>query len=280
MRPLLPLAAAALLLACGHVRPGPTSAATATATATPTPAPTSTADAPTPTPTAPPPNPNAIQAKARADVLVSRARVLREAGDVAGAMARLEAALQVASGSEGARLELADLLVADGRDLDRAEALLAPVRDAGDGRLCLVLGRLAEARGDDAGAVAAYGEALAVADDPDVRLRRALALERLGRPGEAVAELERLRADRPTDPVARGRLAELYEAAGRLHEAEAELRWLAELQPERATGWDRLARFYERTGRQREAREAAGRARATAGVRPERALRPLLPSKS
>jgi predicted Zn-dependent protease len=146
--------------------------------------------------------------------------------------------------------------------------------------MCLVLARLAEARGDDEGAAAAFALALASVDDPEARLRRALALNRLGRKGEATVELERVRVDRPTDALARGRLAELYEAVGRSREAEAELRWLADLQPERAAGWDRLARFYERGGRHREAREAADRARAASGARPERALRPLLPSRS
>ena len=189
------------------------------------------------------------------------------------------AAFEAAPESEEVRLELADLLIVDGGDLDRAEALLASVHPAGDGRLFLVLGRLADARGNDEGAAAAYGEALAVLDDPDARLRRALALERLGRRGEAIAELERLRPDRPSDPFVRGRLADLYEGTGRFHEAEAELRWLAELAPDRAAGWNRLARFYDRTGHPREAREAAARARATGG-RQERALRPLLPSRS
>jgi len=235
--------------------------------------------APTPFPVAPPPAAPPTPAPARADVLVARARALRAEGDVASARARLEAAFEAAPESDEVRLELADLLVVDGGDLDRAEALLVPVRPAGDGRLFLVLGRLADARGDDEGAVVAYGEALAVLDDPNARLRRALALERLGRRGDAIAELERLRPDRPSDPFVRGRLAELYEGTGRLHEAEAELRWLAGLAPDRAAGWERLARFYDRTGHPREAREAAAKARAVGG-RQERALRPLLPSRS
>jgi predicted Zn-dependent protease len=214
----------------------------------------------------------------RPDVLVARARVLRAEGDVAGAQARLELALVVAPGDDDARIELADLLVADGRDLSRAEELLAGVVGPPTPRLHLVVARLAEARGDDGRAAAEYALALAEGDDPDARLRLALALERLGRLDEATAELERVRAARPDDLVARARLAERYEAAGRLDEAEAELRSLAEEDPERAAGWDRLARFYQRIGREKDARAAAERAR-TAAARPERDLRPLLPSR-
>jgi predicted Zn-dependent protease len=206
-------------------------------------------------------------------VLLARARALRADGDVAGARARLEAAHRADPAAPEVRLELADLLVADGQELDRAGALLDGLPDS-DGRLSLVRARLCEARTDDAGAAVAYGAALAVADDPDARLRRALALERLGRMGE-----ERRRATRPGDVFARAHLGDAYEDVGRRKEAEAELRFVAEAQPDRPSGWLRLARFYERAGRPHEAKEAAERARALGGARPERALRPLLPSK-
>jgi predicted Zn-dependent protease len=225
----------------------------------------------TPAPAPPPAQPSP-------EVLVARARTLRAEGDVAGAQARLEVALLVAPGHDDARIELADLLVADGRELSRAEALLAGVTAPLTPRLHLVGARLAEARGDDARAAAEYALALDGEDDPDARLRRALALERLGQLEEATAELERVRAARPGDLVTRARLAERYEAAGRLAEAEGELRSLAEEDAARAAGWERLARFYERIGRERDARAAAGRAR-TAAARPERELRPLLPSR-
>jgi predicted Zn-dependent protease len=256
------LAASLALAACATRSPARRPAGPPQAAAPP-------ADAP-PTPAAP--------AQPRPDVLVARARVLRAEGDVAGAQARLELALVVAPGDTDARVELADLLVADGRELSRAEELLAGVAGPPSPRLHLVAARLAEARGDDGRAAAEYALALADEDDPDARLRRALALERLGRLDEATAELERVRAARPGDVVARALLAERYEAAGRLDAAETELRALAEADPERAAGWERLARFYQRIGRQKDARAAAGRAR-TAAARPERELRPLLPSR-
>ncbi len=213
----------------------------------------------------------------RPDVLVARARTLRAEGDAAGARARLETALGAAPANDDARLELADLLLADGKDLDLAAALLAGVR-ASSPRAHLLSARLAELRGDDASAAAAYALALDAADDADVRLRRALALDRLGRAGEAIAELERVRAAQPDDAIARGRLAALYEGAGRLHEAEAEYRAVAEARPERAQGWEDLARFCERAGRPAEARSAHERARAARGTASARELRPLLPS--
>jgi tetratricopeptide (TPR) repeat protein len=213
-------------------------------------------------------------------VLVARARALRTEGDVVGARARLETALEVSSMDDDARLELADLLVTQGEDLVRAADLLLTVPDVGV-QVHLVRARLAEAQGDDLVAAAEYRLALAVADadDPDARLSRALALERLGRDGEALEELERVRTARPADVVTRAHLAERYEAAGRAAEAEGELRYLAELTPGRASGWERLARFYERAGRERDARSARERARALV-QRSERTLRPLLPSRN
>lgn len=209
--------------------------------------------------------------------LLSRARVLRAQGDTARAQSRLEAALAIAPGSDEVRLELADLLACDGRELDRASQLLYSIPARDGARWSLVAGRLAELRGDDRGTAEGYAVALAAADDPDVRFRRALALERLGRAEEATAELERVRRSRPDDALVSARLGDRYEAAGRLREAEVELRAAAEAQPERAAGWERLARFYERAGRAADARGALARAR-DAGARSGRPLRPLLPS--
>jgi tetratricopeptide (TPR) repeat protein len=208
---------------------------------------------------------------------LARARTLRAEGDTPAARARLEIALFVAPAYDDARLELADLLLADGAELDRAAELLAGVR-APHARAWLLAGRLAELRADDANAADAYARALEARDDPEVRLRRALALDRLGRPAEAIRELERVRAARPDDAIARARLAALYEGAGRRREAEAEYRALAQARPRRAQGWEELAGFYERAGRRAEARAARERARqARAGG--ARELRPLPPSR-
>lgn len=93
---------------------------------------------------------------------------------------------------DAARLGEAARLLADGVGLDHAAALLAGVSAGAPGRE-LLLGQLAELRGDDAVAAEAYGRALDQAEDPEVRLRRALALERLGRGAEVAEELSRLR---------------------------------------------------------------------------------------
>jgi predicted Zn-dependent protease len=118
---------------------------------------------------------------------------------------------------------------------------------------------------------------LAVADDPERRLRRALALEQLGRDAEAIVELERLREAEPSRAAARVRLAERYEAVGRLTESETELRELARERADRPEGWRRLAAFCVRHGFTESARGAEARAR-EAEARPRRELRPLLPA--
>lgn len=212
------------------------------------------------------------------DSLLAEARALLAAGDGARARARLEEALAAAPARDDVRLDLADLLIADGQDLGRAETVLAGVRRrAVSARWDLACAQVAELRGDDEAAQAAYGRALLVVEDTDVRLRRAVALERLGRADEAARELERARAARPNDLAVRTRLAETYEAVGRIAEAEVELAAAARAAPERAAGWTRLARFYERNGRSADAERADAKARAAG--RPARSLRPLLPSR-
>jgi predicted Zn-dependent protease len=259
VKKLLALLPAVLVLSCGHGSPRPAAGPPAPAA---------------------PPAATATRSPERAEILFLRAEALRAEGDLPGARARLEDALGADPESRGVRLELADVLVAEGVEPERAGPLLDGLVETGDGRVSLVRARACEALGDDAGAAAAYQDVLAVADDPEARLRRALALGRLGRTAEEIAELERLRTARPGDAFARAQLGDAYEDAGRRREAEAELRWVAEAQPDRPTGWLRLARFYERTGRPREARDAAERARASGGARHDRSLRPLLPSRN
>lgn len=263
----------------------PAPAASATSAPPAAPAPAGTADA-TPPAAAPAPAPPAAAPEAspssprrpRIDVLVSRAEQLRADADLEGARELLEAAHALAPGSAEARLALADLLVADGRELDRAAALIAGAPEAAAvPRRRVLAGRLAELRGDDAAAATEYAAALELGADAEVRVRRALALERLGRGDEALLELHRASRERPGDALVRARLAERYEAAGLLPAAEAELVAAAEAAPDRAAGWDRLARFYARTHREDKARAAEAKARAAAGKR-ERVLRPLLPS--
>jgi len=231
-----------------------------------------------PPPAPPPPSPPAPAPQVDAGALRADALALRAAGDLEGARAKLELALTAAP-SDALRLDVADLLVADGGDLDRAGVLVADVRNRdADVRFDVLSARVAELRGDDAAAAGAYARAISRAEDADLRLRLASALERLGRTAEAARELERVRALRPDDPSVRERLAEAYEADGRISEAEAAWVTAAAATPERAAGYERLARFYERLGRRDAAERAEARARAITR-QGERALRPLLPSK-
>jgi predicted Zn-dependent protease len=124
---------------------------------------------------------------------------------------------------------------------------------------------------------AACARHLQRADDPALRLRRALALEQLGRNAEAIAELERVVAADPGQAAARARLAERYEAMGRFDDAEIELQALAQATPGRPEGWRRLAAYYARQGLTENARAAEARAH-DAEARPPRDLRPLRPS--
>jgi len=212
----------------------------------------------------------------RPEALLDRARRLRAAGDHEGARKRLEQAAVIAPDDAEVCFALADLLIADGAEPDRAEAMLSAL-PAATPRRDEELGRLAEQRGDFAAAEVAYARHLAKGPDPQVQLRRALALEKLGRRAEAIDELERLRAVAPGDMVVRVRLAELYEEAGRLTEAEAELRALAEASPSRPEGWRRLAALCTRQGFTEKARAAEARAH-DAEARPKRDLRPLRPT--
>ncbi len=103
-----------------------------------------------------------------------------------------------------AALDEAARLLADGVDLPMVVRLLEQ-GTPGDPRRDVLAGQLAELTGDDAAAEAAYRRALAVSDDDEVRLRRALVLERLGRGEEARADLERLRAARPASAATPGK---------------------------------------------------------------------------
>jgi len=212
----------------------------------------------------------------RATEAVGKARLQRAAGNVAAAEGWLEAALASDPRSVAARLDLAELLVATGGDAERAAALLSGLPE-GDARRDDVLGRLAELRGDAVVAEAAYARSLALREDPEVRFRRALLLDALGRHAELVPELEKVRAARPDEAAARAKLATLYEEAGRNQETEAELRWLAE-HGDRPEPWRRLSAFLARTGKGAQAKAAEARAAELEPQQARRSLRPLPPS--
>jgi thioredoxin-like negative regulator of GroEL len=211
--------------------------------------------------------------------MLREAIAARAAGDVAAARAKLEAALAASPRADPVRNELADLLITEGVELDRAAEVLAGADAASAGpRWHLLSGRLAHLRGDNALAAEAYGRALALGADPELRYDRARLLAELGRDDEAIAELLALRAEGRGNGAVALALAERYESAGRLAEAEAEYRAYAGAS-DRARGWTLLAEFLARQGRAAEARDVEARARGLGGGAPERALRPLPPSR-
>ncbi|MBI5069833.1 MAG: tetratricopeptide repeat protein [Deltaproteobacteria bacterium] len=208
---------------------------------------------------------------------LAAAREAREAGDVPGAQALLRKAVAADPGWDLPRLDLAELLLSEGGAADAARQLLsAPGLQSASPRLPRLRGAAAEQLGDAEGAAAAYGEALSLRDDLDLRLHRAVLLARSGAGPQAQAEAERVRSERPGDLLARSLLADLYEQAGLRAEAEAELRWLAGAAPTDPAPLRRLAAFLARGGDAAGAEAAESAARARNG-RAARSLRPLLP---
>lgn len=226
-----------------------------------------------PPPPPPPPPPRVDPAPLFAEALAAR-----EGGELERARSRLEAAVAADPRWDLPRLELAELLLDEGRDRARAEALLAAPAREENPRLHRLRGVERELAGDDAAAADHYASALALRADPELRFRRALVLDRLGRADEAVAELERVRAERPGDLAPLARLADLYERLDRLEDAERLLAREANQMPPRVNAWLRLLRFYERTGQDEKARAAELRIRALEAP-PARELRPLAPSR-
>jgi hypothetical protein len=98
-----------------------------------------------------------------------------------------------------AALDEAARLLADGADLPMVARLLDSA-DGADPRRDLLAGQLAELIGDDEVAALAYARFLQRVDDDEVRLRRALVLERLGRADEVREDLARLRPAPLADP--------------------------------------------------------------------------------
>lgn len=100
-----------------------------------------------------------------------------------------------------------------------------------------VLGGIAEARGDLAGAARYYEQALALDPDDATIYRAARLLASLGRLGEAVELREYLVARDPVGHAAHAGLGRMYLVVGRTAEAVAELRMAATLNPEAAGLW-------------------------------------------
>ncbi len=232
---------------------------------------------PSPRKAAPAASPAAPAVDVAAELAAARAARAEGQGDIA--RRHLEAVVLADPRAFEARLDLAELLLADGSGLERAALVIDEARALRetDARLWRLRGSLLELREDEAGAADAYALALAISPDTELRLRRGMLLAHLGKRADAAFELERVEAERPSDRAARAALAELYEAEGRLAEAEGELAELARLAPADAGAQRRLATFHRRHGDLAKAREADERARQLETA--PRTLRPLGPAR-
>ncbi len=215
---------------------------------------------------------------ARAHFDEGRARLAE--GDQAGARAAFLRAVDASPTWILPWIELGELAVARREGVREArEGLLALDAPVGNPRFFRVLGDLAELDGDDAAAVAAWRTSLeADGRQDELRLRRAAALERLGRPAEAAEEYARILASQPADRVVLARHAHALEAAGDFEAARAALEALVRLQPGKEIPLRRLARFLERRGAHEEARRVHAEADRAANKGPPRKMRPLPPS--
>lgn len=230
------------------------------------------APADTAAPRPPPPAGHLVAA-----ALLASAREARQAGDSAAEQDRLRKAVEADPGWDLPRLDLAELLLRVEGSGAAARALLeVPGLPEGNPRLPRLRGAAAEQLGAVAAAAEAYQRALALRDDPDLRLHRAVLLARSGDGAEALAEAERVRAVHPGELLARSLLADLYEQAGRRAEAAEELRWLVAAAPADPAPLLRMAAFLARGGDAAGAAAAEEAARARNG-RSARSLRPLLP---
>lgn len=197
---------------------------------------------------------------------------------MADASVAFERVIRAEPNAFDARLELVEVLLQQSIDLGRAATLLDEARSlrAYDVQVDRLRAWLDELRGDPAAAADDYARVLAASPDPEIRLRRAGLLLRLNRIDEAVAEYEKVAAERPADRGTRATLADIYEHRGLLADAERMLLEIERLAPGELAPLRRLAVFYRRTSQVTKAIEVEDRIRALEN--PPRVLRPLRPS--
>ncbi len=219
---------------------------------------------------------DAAAASAARDMALGRQA--RREGRLADASIAFERVIRADPNAFDARLELVEVLLTQSIDLGRAAKLLdeAGALRAYDVQVDRLRAWLDELRGDLGAAADDYARVLAVSPDPELRLRRAALLMRFGRVDEAIAEYEKVAAERPADRGTRATLADIYESRGRLADAERMLLEIERLGPGELAPLRKLAAFYRRTGQSTKAVEVEGRIRAL--EHPQRVLRPLLPS--
>jgi tetratricopeptide (TPR) repeat protein len=184
------------------------------------------------------------------------ARVLRKQGDLAGARAQAQAALQGAPGHVGALSLLADLAVEAG-DAAGAAARWAEVVEGSprDRAARLTLARLLRTNGDAAGARDQYRAALALKESPEVLAALADAAKAANDPAAELQAMEKLSA---LDPSAAEwlRIAEIRLSAQDWEGAEKALRRALARDPRDPAANAGLGRVHLQRGESQQAVEA------------------------
>lgn len=203
--------------------------------------------------------------------MASIGRTLLDAGRTADAAVFLEEAVRLDPGNPSAARSLAEACTQQG-DIARAEAVLRraletrPDHAESAEDLALLLA------GNDR-----WVEAMDLFDRilerhpnrPETRVKRAMCQFRHGASGQAIRELEDLRAEAPAFAPARFNLGQVYAARQQWEQAAAELETAVRLQPDFAEAWFQLYRVRLARNEPEAARRALRTALQLAPGRPE-----------
>jgi predicted Zn-dependent protease len=204
-------------------------------------------------------------------------------GDLSAAAAWLDRAQRTAPRWALAKLELAEVLLAEGGAPDRVMGLLAEAQalESQNPRLYHLRALALLEKGDPALAEVSERAALSLRPEfPEARQTLGEALWRGGKREEAFQIWRDLSSRHPKDTAVRALLIDRLLDDGRGPEAEAELRILVAAEPKNAIWHRRLARTLGAEGRGIEAASERGKAEALAGeTAPKRKLRRLPDSK-
>jgi hypothetical protein len=214
-----------------------------------------------------------------ANTALTQALAREEAGDSAGALAGMEAAIHTWPAWELPRLEAARLLLKLGGELDRVEAHLdvASALAPENPRSHYLRGLLWEERGQPLLAAQAYETALLYRPSyEEARFRVAGLWMAQGDWLKAEYHYRALSKARPEWVQVRLLLAQVLERQERLADVEHELLLARQVQPENALVARRLVELYERTGRPKLAQKLR---KTLEQPEPKRRLRTLKPSR-
>ena len=136
------------------------------------------------------------------ELLVLRGHASRQDNDEPAAIRAFEEAMALDSRAVGHKLSLADIRSHRGAFPEALRLADEAIRiDPSNAKAVYVKGTILQGSGDAAGALKAYGQALAVdAKAPDARLARATLLLDLGRDADAKVDLDFLGKEHPLEP--------------------------------------------------------------------------------